>query len=302
MKRVHRDQLIYAFDARTPPVLTIEPGETVVIETHDTTTNRVHKVEDFPAYLATRNPLELNPAGGPIFVNGAEPGDSLAITILDIHLGAYGYIRALSGAGVLQDGIDAQTVMMVHTEGDMLNFGGKVRFKARPLVGVLGTAPAEGTLYTVHPGLQGSNMDFNVCVPGATVHLPVEVPGGLLSIGDVHASGGDGEVGACAIEMRAEVTVRVDLEKDAAPKRPWIENNESWIATGQGPTLEEAVHEAVDGLTTIVQRNLDLSRTDAFLLVSARGDVRIGQSARIPGCDSTVYAVFPKAVERIEPE
>lgn len=299
MKRIARDQLIYGFDASTPPIITIDPGETVVVESHDTSTGRLHKAADLPAFMAARDPLKVNPAGGPIFVNGAEPGDALAVTILDIQLGPLGFVRKLPGMGVLQDGVVDDEIMMVRTEGDSLVFGDKVRMPARPMVGVLGTAPAEGRVYTAHPGPQGSNMDFNANTVGATVYLPVHVPGGLLGVGDLHATMGDGEVSGTGVEIRGETTVKIDLIEGAAPNRPWMETATDWIATGQGATLEIAVEEAVGNLADILKEKLDLTRSEAFLLVSARGDVRIGQAARIPGCDATVYAVFPKSAERL---
>ena len=299
MKRILRDQLIYHFDASTPPVLTIRPGETVVVESHDTSTDRMHRAEDLERFMATRNPLEVNPAGGPIYVEGAKPGDALAVTILDIQLGPLGVVRKLPGFGALREGVEDSAIMMVRTEGNDLIFADKVRMPARPMVGVLGTAPAEGRVYTAHPGPQGSNMDFNANTVGTTVYLPVHVPGGLLGIGDLHATMGDGEVSGTGVEIRGETTVRVDLIEGAAPNRPWMETDTDWIATGQAETLEIAVEEAVGNLADILRDKLDLTRTEAFLLVSARGDVRIGQAARIAGCDATVYAVFPKSAERL---
>jgi amidase len=168
------------------------------------------------------------------------------------------------------------------------------------MVGVIGTAPADGVIYTAAPGAQGSNIDVNAVTIGARVHLPVHVPGGLLAIGDVHASMGDGEVSGTGVEIAGEVTVRVDLVSGAAPARPWLETAADWITTGSGPTLEDAVEMAVEELAHLLMTRFGLSRTEAFLLVSARGDVRIGQCARIPGLDATAYAVFPKAVERLE--
>ncbi len=202
MKRILRDQLIYGFDATTPPVIAIDPGETVVVESHDTSTDRLNRAEDLPSFVAARDPLKVNPAGGPIYVNGAEPGDALAVTILDIELGPLGFVRTLNGAGALQKEIEPGTVMMVRTEGDSLVFADKVKLPARPMVGVLGTAPAEGTIYTAHPGPQGSNMDFNANTIGTTVYLPVHVPGALLGIGDLHATMGDGEVSGTGVEIR----------------------------------------------------------------------------------------------------
>jgi amidase len=299
MTRISRDQLTYAFDASIPPVATIRSGETITVETHDTSTGRIHQAGDVAGFIAARDPKKVNPAAGPIFIEGAEPGDTLDVEILAIRLGPYGFARLLRNAGVLQDGMEPDGIAMVETNGEMLTFAGKVRYKARPMVGVVGVAPAEGTVYTAHPAAIGSNADFNAVTAGTIVHLPVRVHGALLAIGDLHASMGDGEVCGTGVEISGEVDARVTLRKGGAPERIWLETPEDWVQTGQGPTLEEAVQEGVEMMTRFLMRQLDLSRTEAFLLVSARGDVRIGQSAAIPGCDATVYVRFPKAVERL---
>jgi len=298
MTRITRDQLIYGFEAGQTPVARIASGSVVTVETHDTSTGRIHEPGDVPKFVAVRDPKKVNPAAGPIWVEGAEPGDALAVEILAIRLGPQGWVRIISGAGVLQDGMRDFGVAMVQTDGDDLVFAGKVRYRARPMVGVLGTAPAAGTAYTAHPAAVGSNADFNAATVGATVYLPVHVPGALLGIGDVHASMGDAEVSGTGVEISAEVDARVTVVKGAAPRRIWLETADEWIQTGQGATLEEAVREGVEEMTQFLMRQLDLDRTEAFLLVSARGDVRIGQAACIKGCDATVYVRFPKAVTR----
>ncbi len=300
MTRIPRDKLVYSFDASTPPVATISSGDFITLETHDTSSGRIHALADFEEFIRTRDPNKVNPAAGPIYVEEAEPGDALAVKILSIQLGPYGFVRALGGAGVIQDGLRDLPAMMVQVAGDNLIFGNKLRCKARPMVGVLGTAPAEGVVYTAHPGAQGSNMDFNAARAGSTVYLPVHVPGALLAIGDLHASMGDGEVSGTGVEISGEVMVSVTVLKGNAPKRPWIETDESWISTGQGETLDDAVHEAVEFMTDILMRELRLDRTDAYLMISARGDVRIGQSARIKGCDETAYVVFNKDIVRVD--
>jgi amidase len=301
MLRIPRDHLTYAFSADTEPVARITPGTRLVVETHDTSTGRIHRAEDIPAYLRVRDPRQVNPAAGPIFVEGAAPGDALVVDILEIRLGPYGFVRAHAGAGVLQDGIASDGALMVRVDGEHLILGERVRFPARPMVGVIGTAPASGVVYTSSPGAQGSNLDVNLITTGARVHLPVHVPGALLAIGDVHAAMGDGEVSGTGVEIAAEVTIQVDLEPGAAPTRPWIESATDWVTTGNAPTLDEAAEIAVNELTRLLMTRLDLTRTDAFLLVSARGDVRIGQCARIPGIDATAYAMFPKSVDRLAP-
>ena len=293
MLRIPRDQFTYEFSATSAPVATVSPGDQFVVETHDTSTGRIHRIEDVPEFVRIRDPLQVNPAAGPVFVEGALPGDDLIVEILDIRLQPYGFVRVLAGAGVLQKDIASDGVLMARIDGEQVVLGERLRLPLRPMVGVIGTAPADGVIYTAAPGAQGSNIDVNAVTVGARVHLPVHVPGGLLAIGDVHASMGDGEVSGTGIEIAGEVTVRVDLVPGAAPARPWIETASDWITTGSGPTLEDAVEMAVEELAHLLMTRFGLSRTEAFLLVSARGDVRIGQCARIPGLDATAYAVFP---------
>jgi amidase len=301
MLRIHRDQLTYEFSATTAPVARIAPGDRFVVETHDTSTGRIHRAEDVPEFVRVRNPRKVNPDAGPIFVERAAPGDDLIVEIEDIRLQPTGFVRVLAGAGVLQDGIEPSGVLMARVDGEHLVLGEKIRLPLRPMVGVIGTAPADGVIYTAEPGPQGSNIDVNAITTGARVHLPVHVPGALLAIGDVHASMGDGEVSGTGVEIGAEVTVRVEMAAGAAPARPWVETADAWITTGSGPALEDAVAVAVDELTRLLMARFGLSRTEAFLLVSARGDVRIGQCARIPGLDATAYAVFPRFVGFVDP-
>jgi amidase len=298
MLRIPRDRLTYEFSPEIPPVARIAPGAELVVETHDTSTGRIHRPEDVPAFVRVRDPRKVNPAAGPIYVEGAAPGDALVVEILGIRLQPQGFVRVLAGAGVLREGIEPLGVVMVRGDGDDLVFGERLRFPARPMVGVIGTAPAGGVMYTAQPGPHGGNLDVGAIGVGARVHLPVRVPGALLAIGDVHAAMGDGEVCGTGVEIAAEVTVRVELEPGAAPDWPWLETADAWITTGSGPTLDDAVGVAVEELCRLLMARFGLSRTEAFLLVSARGDVRVGQCARIPGLDATAYAVFPRSVKR----
>ena len=302
MLRIPRDQLTYEFSAALEPVARVASGDRFIVETHDTSTGRLHDVEDLPTFVRVRDPKKVNPAAGPIFVEGAAPGDDLIVSIEAIRLQPVGFVRVIAGAGVLQeqDGIDPAGILMAHVKGDYVELGNLVRLPLRPMVGVIGTAPATGVVYTAEPGPQGSNIDINAITTGARVHLPVFVPGALLAIGDLHASMGDGEVSGTGIEISGGVTVRVEVIPGAAPKRPWIETADAWISTGSGPTLENAVEMAVESMTHLLVDRLSLDRTAAFLLVSASGDVRIGQCARIPGLDATAYLVFPKSVEVLE--
>lgn len=293
MLRIRRDQLTYEFSAATPPVATIDPGERVVFETYDASTGRIREPSDLAAYLKIRDPRKVNPAAGPIYVRGAQPGDELVVTIEKIDLSDQGYIRAAPGGVV--DGIEAPAVVIVPQIDGYLHLPAGIRLPARPMVGVIGTAPAEGVVYTAVPGPQGSNLDCNAIAVGARVHLPVHVTGALLALGDVHAAMGDGEVSGTGVEINAEVTATVGLLPGQAHPRPWIETSSGVVSTGSAPTVEEAVRIAVDGLIRLIQKRRAVSRVEAYMLVSAYGDVRIGQSCG--GLDATVYAHFPNLVE-----
>jgi amidase len=180
----------------------------------------------------------------------------------------------------------------VPVDGNDLLLPGGVRLPARPMIGVIGTAPAEGAVFTAVPGPQGSNLDCNAMRVGARVHLPVHVPGALLALGDVHAAMGDGEVSGTGVEINAAVTARIDVRPGAAQGRPWIETPDAIVSTGSAPTLEAAIRIAVDGLIALLQEAHPLDRTSAYMLVSAYGDVHVGQACG--GLDATAYASFPR--------
>src|SRR5690242_14365629 len=127
MQRIHRDQLIYAFSADHAPVLTVEPGERIVVETYDASTGRIHRPEDLAAYLKVRDPHKVNPAGGPIAVRGSAPGDELVVTIERIGLASRGYIRSAPGGPVLPD-VAGPLAVMVEADGNTLVFPGGLRW------------------------------------------------------------------------------------------------------------------------------------------------------------------------------
>jgi len=159
------------------------------------------------------------------------------------------------------------------------------------MVGTIGTAPEKGLVYTAHPGSQGSNLDCNVIKPGSRVHLPVNVTGALFALGDVHASMGDGEVSGTGVEIEAEVTTTILLASGQSRNRPWIEADGQIHTLGFGPTLQEAVNMACEGMIEILAERLEISRTEAFMLLSVDGDCHIGQCCG--GLDATAYVSFP---------
>lgn len=293
MKYVKRDQLTYRFAADIPPVLTVDPGETIAMETYDTTTGRVRKPEDVFTYVQARDPRKVNPAAGPVYVNGTEPGDTLTVEILDIHLDEAGSLRIMPGSmGLLTPEMQSPYCRMVRVEGDRAIFSDTVSFPVRPMVGVVATTPAEGEITTAVPGDVGSNMDHVDIAVGAKVYLPVRVPGALFGLGDLHASMGDGEITGNGIEIGGRTTVRVDLIKGRQWPRPWFETADAWFTTGYGWPIDEALRMAARDMVDLLVERLGVNREDAYMLISATGDVRLGQSCG--GMDATARVKFPK--------
>jgi len=280
MLRITRDHIVYSLDKTQPPVAAIDPGAELLFETWDARTGTIRSEQDL---LDAPHPSGPNPATGPVFVRGAEPGTRLAVEILGITLAARGYTGTRPGRGVLGH-------MISEYRTKLFDIRGRPRRLQRPASLPRAadgrrdrTAPAGEGVATLHPGAHGGNMDHNSVRVGARVHVPVFVPGALLCIGDVHASMGDGEISVTALEIPGEVRVRVDLVKGEGIRRPWIELPDAWITTGEGPGIAEAVRMAAEEMARFLMRRLGLSADEAYMLLSIRGTPG-SRNARNPPC------------------
>ena len=291
MIRISREHIVYSFDGAQPPAATIDAGAEICFETWDARTGTVQSERDL---LDRPHPKGPNPATGPVAIRGAAPGDALIVEILDISLGSLGYTGIRPGQGILGHLIGDYRTKIFQIHDGMVQFNDRIRFPIRPMVGVIGTAPAGGAVGNLHPGPHGGNMDHNDVRVGARVHLPVFVPDALLAIGDVHASMGDGEISITALEICGEVRVRVDLAKGAGIARPRIEFPDCWITTGDGPAVGDAIRVACAEMATLLQQDLGLSVEDAYMLLSIRGDVRVSQCCDPAAVAATARVVMPK--------
>lgn len=291
MNVISRDNIHYSHDRQHPPVLEIDSGEEVVFETWDARTGTIQKETDL---LDHAHPDGANPATGPVFVRGAEPGDSLLVEILKIDLADSGFLAVKDGVGLLAHRTNGYATRIVPVNDDVVQFSERIQFPARPMIGVIGTAPAGDGVDTIFPGTHGGNMDNRLVRPGSTVHLPVTVSGGLLAIGDVHASMGDGEITMIGLEICSEVTVRVQLQKGVAISRPWIETENYWVTTGDDLDPAEAFRIAANEMADLLREKLDLSFDDAYMLMSARADLEVSQFCEPGAFPATARAVFPK--------
>lgn len=220
-----------------------------------------------------------NPATGPLYVNGAEPGDVLKVEILDIKLKGKGYMRQslVGGAFCHRPGVKEKVVREFDVSGETVKFNDKLEFPIDTMIGVIGTAPAGEAWSTELPGDHGGNMDCNKIVAGSTLYLPVNVPGALLSIGDMHALMGDGEVMICGLESAGFATVRVSVVKGWNLPTPCLlhKGGKRFSTIQSHPDLMEASKKACNCMLDFLLEYTDLDEYDGGKLLSLKGDLAI---------------------------
>jgi amidase len=280
MHHISRKHIQYAHDKSHVPILSVNKGDYVVLETYDARTGTIQSDTDL---LDHPHPKGANPVTGPLYINEAEPGDSLEVHIMDIKLADEGFLAVKKEVGLLAHRAHEYATKMIPIFNNEAQFSPHVKFPIRPMVGTIGTAPAGDAVETSYPGPHGGNMDNNEVKVGAKVHLPVHVPGALLALGDVHASMGDGEVSMVGFEICAEVTIRAFLWRGKTITRPWIETEDGrWVTTGEDLDPTVAMRMATEEMVNMVMHRLDLSFEEAYMLITARGDLAICQACQ-PG-------------------
>jgi len=269
---IKSDQVIYSFKPENKPVAEVENGSIVTFQTCDCFANQIISQEQSIESLDWNR---VNPATGPIFIKGAEPGDSLKVSILKINLGSQGVMAAIPGFGVLGKKVVEPALKIIPIKENIAYFD-DLPLTVKPMIGVIGVAPKEGDFPCGTPGYHGGNLDTNLVCEGNEIVLPVNVPGALLALGDIHARMGDGEVWVTGIEAAAEVTVKVEVLKNFKVSEPVIINNDVVAFIASAESLDEAVEKATEygvGLLT----SLGLSFNEAGMLLSAVGDLQISQ-------------------------
>lgn len=263
-----------AFDASVEPVLRIQPGtdETIGFRTDDAVYAQLHERRSLDKVTAT-----INPVTGPVYVEGAQPGDALKVTIHDVILHKFGWSVYLPGAGALQKRMGGE----VFTRQIPLNDGvaeltETYRTAVRPMIGCIGTAPAGEPGSTIMPSFaSGGNMDLTDAAPGSTVYLPVEVEGAYLSIGDIHAVMARGESSFVAIEAMGTAVVSVDVVAGMQLRAPRIETAEEWCFIGIGNPVQESIQRGYEDCFDFLIES-GVSREDAFVLMSAEVHSELG--------------------------
>ncbi|MHA1442911.1 MAG: acetamidase/formamidase family protein [Candidatus Heimdallarchaeota archaeon] len=288
--RVTQKDVVFKADKTNPPVLKIKSGDTVVFECRDAFNQVIQKPEDLPIDFDMDH---INPATGPVYVEGAEPGDTLEVHIEKIDLADQGSCCIIPNFGYIHEDYPDPWTRIVPIKDGYAIFSDKVKIPIDPFPGTIIVAPAEGSHGTLIPKEYGGNMDSKACRVGTIVYLPVFVEGALFGVGDVHAVQGDGEVCGTAVEIDADVTITLVVNKKKKIKRPHYETKDYYMTTAWGETTDDAVKIALRDMIDWLVAEKNLSREEAYALCSCTVDMRISQLVDVtPG----VRAVLPKII------
>ena len=284
--RIGRDEVVWAFGPNMEPVLEVEPGSMITLETNDCFTGQITSEED----LVTDIDFErVNSATGPVAVRGAEPGDSLVAEILDVRPNEFGFACLIPGFGQLIEQVEAPVTRMFRVEDGWIEMNDRVRFPANPMVGVVGVATDGETLTNGFAGRHGGNLDDHLHGKGARIYFPVRQEGGMFAVGDMHASMGDGEICFTGVEIAGEVDIRFDLLKGKQATWPVTELERSWVPHATADAYDEALALCAEEAARLLVDQWDFTVEDAFIFLSVACDAGVAQACKpAPGGFGTI--------------
>ena len=274
MQKITKDHVVRTFDATHSPAARVRPGEVFVMETND----RFRDWNDGKSW-----PMEqLSVMTGPVFIEGAQPGQVLAVDVLDIRpTQGFGYVLTIPGFGAFKDRVEFRK-KIVPIAGNQIRYSDKITLPFAPNISKIGLAPADGPRPSNASGAFGGQLSNSQVGPGATVYFPVFVEGGLLTIEDVHAKMGDGEVAGSAVEIAAEVTLRCRVAGELKLSHPLVVTEKEIVTMGEGETVDAAIRVALDDLTHLLMERTGADITEAAMLVSIATDLRISEMGGTP--------------------
>ena len=277
--RLTKDNCVYSFSKDHKPACRIQAPAQITLETRDCYGDQLRCGTGSTEIEWDH----VNPTTGPVFVEGAQPGDTLKVTIDAIDVADFGVA------------CNEDEIRLLPVKDGYADFLGKFQIPLNKMIGVIGVAPAEGVINNATPGRHGANMDEKLIGEGAVVYLPVSVEGALFAVGDVHAIMGDGEVGGTGLEIPADVTVTLEVIKNWQPAWPLVETDEVFALIVSKETLDEAIDEAVLQMHGFLKKwmaDAELSDEELYILMSLVGQVGVSQ---IVDPLKTAKFVFPKA-------
>ncbi|TRC76139.1 acetamidase [Mesorhizobium sp. WSM4307] len=304
---IHGRHHHFGWDNSFAPAERVAPGSTIEFQCLDSAGGQL-KPDSTVADIAKLDFAGINPVTGPIFVEGAEPGDALKVTIELFKPSGFGWTGNIPGFGLLADDFKEPALNIWKYDAASLEpalFGKNARVPLKPFAGTIGNAPAEMGLHSVVPPRRvGGNLDIRDLAAGTILYLPVEVTGALFSVGDTHAAQGDGEVCGTAIESPMDVVLKLDLLKDARLKTPrfttpgpvtrHLDAKGYEVTTGIGPDLMAGAREAVAQMVDLIAGRHQIDPVEAYMLASVCGDLRISEIVDMPNWVVSFY--FPRCV------
>jgi len=273
MKRLTRDKKVYFLDPNNPPAIKVKSGEELIVETWD-------------AFEGTRDVAAIQakpfvaPATGPIYVEGAEPGDALKVEFLSIKPVFDAAHMVMPGRGFLTEMFDKGYPTTMALDGDHVVLPNGIRVKMMPSMGFVANTPTYRQTTASDSGPYGGDVDMKELVAGSTFWVPVFVPGGMLTMGDCHAVIGDGAVGGTGAECSSETHIRVSVEKGMNLTTTRALTPEHFVILSYGEELAPAMKEAVHGMVKFLIDEKKMKPYEAYTLMSMAGDVRISRTFR----------------------
>ena len=291
------DQTHNRFSRSIPPALRVPDGAVIEAFTREASDGQLTPAST----VETVGALDfdpIHPLTGPVYVEGAEPGDVLAVTLHRIEVGDYGWAAIVPGFGFLADEF-TEPYLKTFTLGKdatEARFNDAVTIPLRPFAGVMGVAPpTDEMLSTIPPRANGGNMDNPDLTEGVTVYFPVFVEGALFSIGDTHAAQGHGEVSGTAIEAPMRIVYEVHVVKGGhAMQEPQYETDDDYAVTAFAETLDEAARKATRYMIDYLADVHGFTRPDAYVLASLAADLKIAEVVDVPNVLVTMH--LPKRV------
>ncbi len=273
MKRLDREHRIYVLDPDNVPAITIDSGEELMVETWDA----FEGIRD-PAVLDSRH--LRGPATGPIYVNGAEPGDALKVDFISITPKGGAAHMVMPGRGFLDEEFTDAYPTIITLEGEEAVLPSGIRLPLRPSMGLVATTPTYQQSTASDSGPYGGDIDMKELVAGSSLYLPVFVPGGLLALGDCHALVGDGAVAGTGAECSADTHLRVTVEKGMGITGPQAMTPDHFVVLSYGEDLGPAMKQAVKTMVDFLVREKGMAPYDAYTLLSLAGDIRVSRTFR----------------------
>lgn len=294
----------FGWDNSLPPQAHAEVGDILTFDIQDASGGQLSE-HSGAADVAAFDFSRTNPVNGPVYIEGAQPGDVLCVEVLDFQEGNWGWTALIPGFGLLADDFPDPWLHVSHYDRASVAFTPEIRLPTRPFTGTIGVAPAEPGLHSVVPPRRvGGNLDIRDLTRGSKLYLPVEVEGALFSVGDTHACQGDGEVCGTAVETAMSVQLRFGLLKGAGFSGPRFEVPASGMAavdsqgyfatTGLGPDLYRASQDAVRAMIDHLGREYRLDPQLAYALCSVAVDLRISEIVDAPNW--LVSAYLPRGI------